>query len=334
MGSALMPARGTPTKRMANPRGWPNVQRKKGGLPVMATAHPKRDIDPATPLHKFPDHLLLSTVRRLGELGFDASLAEAIQEPESEERVRRYLESLRRSLVMERAAARERSRLIHGLYTPPDQQLANVRKWNVKCNWGIPEEWFEALGPAPAWPMDSRLACVVLEVALPGKDGIPGHNRTFNGLWEIMLSQHPRGGLDAPSLLNAEHLFLLEGVPYEPGLRWRILDLGANWDKTDGIRPVDVRNPLTSPNVDGVAVLAHHPRFVRGMDGTTIPFLWISGFVCSLLGDVPRRGVRGVPSAGFSREWREGRVYLSAGEDDCRLPRYSVPVRRESKRAA
>jgi len=39
----------------------------------MATAHPKRDIGPRTPFLELPGDLMWPTVRRLGELGLDAS---------------------------------------------------------------------------------------------------------------------------------------------------------------------------------------------------------------------------------------------------------------------
>lgn len=229
--------------------------------------------------------------------------------------------------------ARQRPRLISGRYTPPELQLANVRTWDRERHWGIPDEWFEQLGPAPAWP-DGKLKCVTLEVALPDqpetKDGqentipaIPGMIRTVRELWDITSHQHPNASKWTDFHLDAEHLELLEGSTYEPGLRWRVLDLGANWDKKDSIRPTDVRNAQTSPNVDGFATLAHHPKYVRSMNGTTIPFLWIAGFVVSVPGSDPRRNV---PLVDFRRDDR--RVRLSAGWDAHRYPGYAVPVRR------
>lgn len=227
---------------------------------------------------------------------------------------------------------RQRPRLIHGRYTPPEQQLTNVRKWNRERRWNIPEDWFTNLGPAPTWP-DGKLKCVTLEVALPDqpetKDGqgntipaIPGMIRTVRELWDIISHQHPNASKWTDLHLDAEHLEILEGATYEPGLRWRVLDLGASWDTKDGIRPADVRNPETSPNVDGFATLAHHPRFVRSMNGTTVPFLWIAGFVVTVPGSDPRRYVLIVY---WSRDDRQ--VRLSADWGDNRGPRYAVPGR-------
>lgn len=218
-------------------------------------------------------------------------------------------------------------------FTPPELQLANVRKWNAKRGWNIPEDWFTKLGPAPAWPANSPLACVTLEVALPDQpettDGqgntisaIPGMIRTVRDLWDIVSHQHPNHWKLPELSLDAEHLELLEGATYEPGLRWRIHDLGANWDKKDGIRPIDVRNPQTSPNVDGFATIAHHPRYVRSMNGTTVPFLWIAGFVVTVPGSAPRRDVLIVRWDRVDRQ-----VRLRAFWHDGRTPHCAVPGR-------
>lgn len=216
----------------------------------------------------------------------------------------------------------DRPPFIGGLFAPPERQLEQVRRWNKKCRWRLPGEWFDRLGPAPAWP-DGDLSCVVLEVALPDKDGVPGYVRTACDLWAIISRQHPKSWQWEKLHLDAEHLELLEGATYEPGLRWRIIDLGVNWDKTHGIRPVEVRDPQHSPNVDGFAALVHHPRFVRRMDGMTVPYLWISGFVVSVPGSDPRRGV---PIVGFDRDDR--RVDLDARGDGYRAPGCAVPARR------
>ena len=233
------------------------------------------------------------------------------------------------------AASRQRPRLIRGRFTPPEQQLANVRQWMAQRlqTWAdVPEAWFTGLGPAPTWP-DGRLQCVVLELALPDlpetedREGnviprVPGYVRTTNDLWGIVEGQHPNHTKWDQFLLDEEHLFLLGGATYEPGLRWRVLDLGANWDKGSGIAPATVRNPTTSPNVDGFAALAHHPRFVRRMDGVKDPYLWIAGFQVTAPGHVPRRRV---PVASFHRGGRQ--VDLSVRWEDGRAPGYAVPSR-------
>ncbi|MBI4143107.1 hypothetical protein HY480_04505 [Candidatus Uhrbacteria bacterium] len=253
-----------------------------------------RDLDPRTPFHQLPGDLLLTTARRLGELGLNAELADAIRRPASEAIVRQHLHDLSEMLWPQRAdrrreaedERRERQRLIHGLFTPPEQQLANVRQWMAQRlqTWrDVPfEQWFASIGPAPAWP-DGKFQCVVLELALPDqpktKDAkgkvipaVPGYIRTVRDLWDIISGQHPYDSNYLP--MDAEHLFLLDGATYEPGLRWRILDLGANWD----IAPATVCNPTTSPNVDGFAAIAQHPQFICRIDGVTVPGLWIAGF--------------------------------------------------------
>jgi hypothetical protein len=299
-----------------------------------------RDLDPRTPFHKFPGDLLLSTARRLGELGFTAELADAIRRPASTEIVRQHLRDVQAVLLPERDERRreiedirrERPRLIRGMFAPPEQQIVNVRAWAQQYGWDLPEAWFTNLGPAPTWP-DDRLQCVVLEVALPdlpetkGAEedvipAVPGYVRTVRDLWGIISTQHP-AYWKYEQLLDADHLFLLEGATYEPGLRWRVLDLGANWDQTNGIAPATVRNPITSPNVDGFAALAHHPQYVRRMNGVKVPYAWIAGFHVSVSGRDPRRLV---PNANFNRDGRQ--VSLGASWDDDRYQDYAVPSRR------
>ncbi|MBI4142840.1 hypothetical protein HY480_03135 [Candidatus Uhrbacteria bacterium] len=231
----------------------------------------------------------------------------------------------------------QRPRLIHGLFTPPEQQLANVREWmaqQIETWHDIPEAWFTNLGPPPQWPDGRRLQCIVLELALPDlpetKDmgghiitsAVPGYIRTVRDLWDIISGQNPNHMKWKDLQLDAEHLLLLDGATYTPGLRWRILDLGTNWDKVNGIAPATVRDPRISPNVDGFAALACHPRFVQRMDGVNVPHLWIPGFRVTASGYDPRRLA---PTVSFDRVAHQ--VDLAANLDDCRGSGYAVPSR-------
>ena len=132
----------------------------------MATAHPKprRSIDPATPFHEMPGDLLLTTARRLGELGFTAGLAATIRQPENAENVREAIVRLgaetglpqmwlKMLQVMSDAherregfqAPRPRPRLLHPRYTPIEQQVRNLHAWNKRYGWGLPKGWVERL---------------------------------------------------------------------------------------------------------------------------------------------------------------------------------------------
>ncbi len=247
----------------------------------------------------------------------------------------RFAEPVQGNAIATAPVLRQRPRLIRGMFTPPEQQLATLRQWMAQRlqTWkDVPEAWFTNLDPAPEWP-DGRLQAVVLDLALPdlpeSKDvegntipAVPGCIRTVRDLWNIISTQHPNHAKWDQLLLDQEHLFLLDGATYEPGLRWRILDLGANWDKVNGIVPATVRNPITSPNVDGFAVLAHHPRFVRRMDGVKVPYLWIPGFQVAVPGGDPRRRV---PIADFFRDERQ--VNLGAFWDGHRYSHFAVPSR-------
>ncbi|MFH1098680.1 MAG: hypothetical protein V1723_02045 [Candidatus Uhrbacteria bacterium] len=175
---------------------------------------------------------------------------------------------------------RQRPRLIHGLFTPPDVQLENVRSWKTHRGdeWAdVPEEWFTNLGSAPAIPED-LLTCVVLELALPDKDGVLGSDRSLRAYVEMLAHQHPNF---RKSFFFARTLITVKSGAYVPGLQWRVLDLGAYWypsRRCCNMRPIDVRDDAHDPNVDLFAALVQHPKYVCRMDGRKIPFLWVSGF--------------------------------------------------------
>lgn len=297
----------------------------------MATAHPKRDIDPATPFHQLPGDLLLTTARRLGELGFDARLAEAIRRPTSEAAARHHFIALRagllgvdpvREVALAASSRRQRPHLLHGRYTPIAQQAKNLWRWNQKYGLGLPMGWDDQLD-VPAWPEDDPLISVSVVAFLEAKDGILGEHRTFDAYWEIIKTQHPDASRWSEVQATPDRLRLLPGIVHVPGVRIEVIDHGANWDKEHGLKPMDVRSPETSPHAGLLASVAQHPKRIRKMDGTTVPFERISGYQMSVPGRDPWRHV---PYFYWYRDERQ--VYLHADWDDSPLPRYSVPVLR------
>ncbi len=308
----------------------------KGGLPVMATAHPKRDIGPRTPFLELPGDLMWPTVRRLGELGLDAELADAIRRPTSEATVRRQLLELREAICLEgvskiEGARRQRPRLLHDRYTPIAQQVQNIWRWNKRYGWGLPKGWDERLDVPPAESLaelaspENRLISVNVVAFLEAKDGVLGEHRTFDAYWEIIKAQHPNQYRNPNLRAISDSLQLLPGITHEPGVRIEVIEHGANWEKEAGLKPMDVRSPETSPHAGLLASAAQHPRRIRKMDGTTVPFEWIAGYQCSVPGRDPWRRV---PLWGWSRGDRQ--VDLGVNWDGYTDPYYSVPVVRRS----
>lgn len=204
-------------------------------------------------------------------------------------------------------------------FSTPDEQFEAVDRWNHKFQMGIPARWFCALGPPPVWPANDH-SYVVLEPALPAIDGVPGHVRTARALWKIITTQHPRFS-EYPKFDWADTT-LFPKVVYEPGLRWRVLDLVGHWERPYGTRPEDVKPDFARfAHIDALAALAHHPGFVRKMDGTTVPDLWLTGFRLGRGGDGWHS-----PVIEFRRSVEE--VCLNVRWASHRFPHLAIPLRR------
>jgi hypothetical protein len=84
------------------------------------------------------------------------------------------------------------------VFTPPEEQVLLVRKWNEERGWGFMAEEFKKLFPAPS-PYGRPLVTVVLVPYLPDlpmkgkkKGGVPGYLRTFQELWGVAASGQER----------------------------------------------------------------------------------------------------------------------------------------------
>lgn len=177
---------------------------------------------------------------------------------------------------------REVSKLIdrRSFFIPPEKQLELARQRNAERQWGFTKANFEALGVPPAWP-DGYLCAVVLDVSL---DTV---SRTFEEGWHFTKSVQP-GEWRWPEVKSDEaHLKLLDGIAHQRGLLWRVVDLAANWDKKDGIAPVTVRSPKSSPSSAVLWAASYFPELVRAMDGVKVPYWWLAGYQLSVSGSQP-----------------------------------------------
>ena len=153
----------------------------------------------------------------------------------------------------------------------PSEQLALARQRNEELALGLTEGEFAKLGDAPPWP-EGRLSAVVLEVSL---DTV---QQTFEVAWHYAASIQPgRWRLDRIQS-DPEHLRLLKGIEHKRGLRWRVINFGANWERAMGIRPQDVRDPENSAHSAVLWAASYFPKWVQAMDGKTVPYAWIPGY--------------------------------------------------------
>jgi hypothetical protein len=212
------------------------------------------------------------------------------------------------------------------LFASLEVQLANVRRWNAERNWGFTDADFGAIDLTPA--SHSGLVVDVIAVYLPGQGKTSGVQRTFEELWDIASSVQPHKWRYRALKSDPKHLRLLNGIEHTPGIRRVTLDLGAYWDTTNGIRPVDVCGK-DSAHAEILAAAAHFPDWVRAMDGERVPNVWLPGYQATMT--IPSDEVwGGVPSLYWRSAGRE--VGLSAFWDDCRRYYSACPVvvRRES----
>ena len=168
-----------------------------------------------------------------------------------------------------------------GLFTSPYEQLNNVRTWNDKRGWGFTNGDFPPFPRNP--PSINTLEVPVLAVFLPsrgvGRNLVPGYVRTARELWEIARNRQ-RMSLQGGNLqFDANYLRLLEGteIAHKPGIRWVMANLGAHWSVD---RPVELRDVRGSDSAHAeiLAAAAHFPNWLRAMNGTEVPFVWLPGY--------------------------------------------------------
>lgn len=210
------------------------------------------------------------------------------------------------------------------LFVSLEVQLANVRNWNQMRGWGFTDSDFDSIDLTPV--EHSGLVVDVIAVYLPDQGKTSGIQRTFEELWDIASSLQPNNWRYESLKSDKKHLRLLDGIEHTPGIRRVTLDLGANWDTTNGIRPMDVRGK-DSVHAEALAAAAHFPDWVQAMDGERVPYVWMPGYQVTIPGN---EAWRYLPYLYWDRDDRE--VKLDAGWDAYRDCNWACPVvvRRES----
>jgi hypothetical protein len=168
------------------------------------------------------------------------------------------------------------------LFVPLPEQIANIRRWNEDREWGFADYELDMIDLSPRSHIDP-LVVDLIAVYLGESGGyLDGVRRTCHELWNVAADRQLhawswdwlRGdGYEAPP----KPVRLLPGIDHRPGVRRVTLDLGAHWVPGRHIRPRNVRD-VDSAHAEILAAAAHFPRWARSMDGTRVPYIWLSGY--------------------------------------------------------
>ncbi len=155
------------------------------------------------------------------------------------------------------------------------EQMKVVWRLNQRYGWGFTDTEFLSLPVPTTWPSRGEQDLIAMTL-VPYLDTV---GDTFEVLWRAIESRHRNTWRWDALKSDPANLKLLDGITH-PGkcLRWEAIDLAANWNQENGINPRDVRDPSSSPHAGILAAAVLHTRWVKAMDGTTVPFVWIPGY--------------------------------------------------------
>ncbi|MGH9129880.1 MAG: hypothetical protein ACRDY2_13205 [Acidimicrobiales bacterium] len=188
------------------------------------------------------------------------------------------------------------------LFVSLEEQASNVRRWNAERSWGLSERQLDAIDLTPQ-SHDDPLVVDLLAVYLDDHDEMDAVRHTCRQLWQVAAARQPAAWswdwywdtwLGHPMPVR-----LAPGIEHRPGVRRVTVDLGAHWRPGHHTRPCNVRGP-DSAHAEVLAAAAHFPAWVRAMDGTSVPFVWVSGYQVTM---VERAAHRRLPTLAWSGFW-------------------------------
>lgn len=213
------------------------------------------------------------------------------------------------------------------MFAPVAEQLANVRRWNRERGWGLPDhELNRELSRIDLTAGEHRhpLVADVVAVYLPGDGRLDGVRRTCHELWTVAAEAMPNSWswdwYHDRWLHSPKPVRLLDGLTHRPGVRRVAVDLGAHWVFGRYYRPIRVRGG-DSAHAEVLAAAAHFPRWLRSMDGQSVPFTWLAGYQVT----IPERAAyRHMPAMSWTG-WRST-LSLMADDADIAYSGWSCPV--------
>jgi hypothetical protein len=171
--------------------------------------------------------------------------------------------------------------------TPPDEifvslraQLDNVREWNEERRWGFSAADLDSVDLNPS-EENEPLVVDLIAVYLDGDAEVNGVRRTCHELWTVAAEQQPHtwcwDWYWDKWMHRPKPVRLLHGMVHRPGIRRVSVDLGAHFEPGQYVSASKVRSQ-DSAHAEVLAAAAHFPRWVRAMDGETVPYTWLSGY--------------------------------------------------------
>lgn len=174
----------------------------------------------------------------------------------------------------------KRTRPPEEMFLPLRAQLDNIWEWNEERRWGFSPDDFDAVDLSS--PDENKpLVVDLVAVYLDGDKELNGVRRTCHELWTLAARQQPHTWcwdwyLDKWKN-RPKPVRLLDGIVHIPGIRRVTVDLGAHFEPGRYLSPSKVRSQY-SAHAEVLAAAAHFPRWIRAMDGKTVPYTWISGY--------------------------------------------------------
>ncbi|MGH3624426.1 MAG: hypothetical protein ACRDQ5_22015, partial [Sciscionella sp.] len=216
------------------------------------------------------------------------------------------------------------------MFVSLEEQLANVRRWNEDREWGFSNAELDAIDLTPrvhADPLVVDLIAVYLDDVFLGEDEgtFEGVRRTCDELWSLASERQLFAWSWDERLDIYEHrpkpVRLLPGIVHSPGVRRVTVDLGAHWVPGRYLRPRNLRGP-DSAHAEVLAAAAHFPRWARSMDGTSVPYIWLSGYQVTFPEQVTDTRLLGLAWVEYRRT-----LSLTVGWVDHAHVRWASPVR-------
>ncbi|MGB9280149.1 MAG: hypothetical protein WCB57_08735 [Pseudonocardiaceae bacterium] len=174
----------------------------------------------------------------------------------------------------------ERSTAPSAMFVSLREQLDRIREWNEKRQWGLRSDDLDSIDLTP--PTHSEpLVVDLIAVYLDGDGKLNGIRRTCHELWTVAAQQQPHtwswDWYWDKWMHRPQPVRLIDGIVHRPGIRRVTVDLGAHFEPGRFISPVMVRGQ-DSAHAEVLAAAAHFPRWIRAMDGKTVPFTWVPGY--------------------------------------------------------
>lgn len=155
------------------------------------------------------------------------------------------------------------------LFTTPKQQISQVKGWNKRYKLGFSEADFKRVtkeADSLVWSGE-----LVTPVLVPYLSDLP---TTVTKLLTIIDGSYDKSYISdyikEVKLAHGEHV---------PGLRWEIIDLGANKD----VAPNEIK--AEGAHIGVLAAACWFPDWVKAMDGGKVPYVNVTGLRCTLPGN-------------------------------------------------